>query len=182
MEQPQGKSATINSAAQNTGEKPQPQPLEKKPRDEHGQLPAQAPKLRPPSRTIPKNVLHLEQKNGYLEISSAVIATIVQEEMKGIEEVAAFDAKTRGVSGWFGKGQATPGLELHIDGNSLSIDMTIAMRYGKNIPAVADTIRRVLAEKINHMTGCTLSAVNIIVDRIEHNKETDGETHGQASF
>jgi len=169
MEQPQGKSAVINSAAQNTGEKPQPQPLEKKPRQEQAQLPAEAPKLRPPSRPIPKNVLHLEQKNGYLEISSAVIATIVQEEMKGIEEVAAFDAKSR-VSGWFAKGQTAPGLELHIDGNSLSIDMTIAVRYGRNIPAIAD------------MTGCTLASVNIVVDRIEQNKETDGETHGQASF
>jgi len=123
--------------------------------------------LRPRRRKLRKNVLRIEQEGGILEMSDAVIATIVREE--GLDE-NVLEIRGRGVVRKLWKmltgRRLVDGVQIKQRDHVLSVDVMISVRYGINIPALAKELRKKVADKIEYITGCKAEAVNIIVDRI----------------
>ena len=114
-----------------------------------------------------RGVLRLEQEKGSLEMTEAVIARIVHEEARN-ENV--LDIRGKGLVDklrkMFAPGRIVDGVYVEQRSGSLALEVTIAVRYGVNVPALAQEIRTKISEKIEHVTGCKVEAVNVIVDRI----------------
>ena len=113
------------------------------------------------------NILRVEQEMGALEMSNTIVATIVRREIPG-EEVVEIRGKglRKKLRSLLARSRVVDGVCIEQRDGALTIEITIAVRYGIDIPAVANEIRDRLAGKIEHMTGCKVEAVNIIVDRI----------------
>jgi uncharacterized alkaline shock family protein YloU len=125
------------------------------------------PAPRPERRRKRRKVLHLEQERGALEVSDAVVATIVQKEGR-VEGVVDIRGRSLGmkVRRIFGRGRMVNGIYVEVHNAAVSLEVTIAVRYGASIPDLAQRVRTSIAEKIEYITGCKVEAVNIVVDRI----------------
>ncbi|HUS58299.1 MAG TPA: Asp23/Gls24 family envelope stress response protein [Planctomycetota bacterium] len=129
------------------------------------------------SRTIPqphkesrkeRKVLHIDQEMGTLDITATVIASIVREEGRRIDGVVEIRGRGLGnkLRKLFHSGHIADGVYVEKNDGVLFMEVTLAARYGVNIPAIAETVRRRLAEKIEFITGYRVAAINIVVDRI----------------
>jgi len=114
-----------------------------------------------------RGILRLEQEKGSLEMTEAVIARIVHEEARN-ENVLEIRGKglVNKLRKMFAPGRIVDGVYLEQHSGSLALEVTIAVRYGVNVPALAREIRTKISEKVEHVTGCKVEAVNVIVDRI----------------
>ena len=116
--------------------------------------------------------LRIEQDMGSLEMSDEVIATIVYEECRtqGVLDVRGkgLIKKLRTV---FSPGRMVEGVYIEQHGRSLLLEVTVAVQYGIDIPALANEIRGKIRERIETITGCRVRAVNVVVDRILMRKQ-----------
>jgi len=115
-----------------------------------------------------KKVLHIDQEMGTLEISASVIAEIVREEgprTEGVVEIRGKGLRNK-IKKLFAPGRLAEGVYVEKNDNLLHMEVTLAVRYGMNIPALAEIVRRRLAEKIEHITGYRVVTINLVVDRI----------------
>jgi len=117
---------------------------------------------------------------GTLEFDPGIITEIAVREASGIEGVAELTGgwRTKGVQ----VGESTEGGE-----EGYILDLRIAVEYGVNCVALAETIRNRIANAIEQMTGRRTTAINIHVTGIrekgtreEHHEEGTplGEEHG----
>lgn len=121
-----------------------------------------------------------ETPGGILEFDPGIITEIAIREASGIEGVAEL------TGGWRTKGvQVGKSTESGEEGYIL--DLRIAVEYGVNCVALAETIRNRIAGAIEKMTGRKTAAINIHVTGIrdkgtreEHHEEAApmGEEHG----
>ena len=115
-----------------------------------------------------KRTLHISQEMGTLEITASVIAAIVREEgtrLDGVVEIRGRGPRNK-LRKMFHAGRIAEGVYVEKNDGVLFMEVTLAARYGVNIPALAEIVRRQLAEKIEFITGYHVAAINIVVDRI----------------
>jgi len=114
-----------------------------------------------------RKMLSLQQEGGTLTMSDRVVAAIVRSEgmVEGVLEIGG-----RGLAKKLRKlpapGRVVDGIYIETGAEGLRLEVIISVAYGASIPDVADRLRRKVAERIEFMTGCTVRAVNIVVDKI----------------
>lgn len=115
-----------------------------------------------------ETVVKLDQ-NGVLHISEDVVASIVSLAVAEVDGVAL--AGSAGVPDMLGKKSHTKGVRLTLDGQTVSVDIAVLVRYGNPIVAMCSKVQERVYTAIETMTGLTAGSVNVHVSGISFDKE-----------
>lgn len=116
-----------------------------------------------------------EAKND-VQITEDVISVIAGVAIKDIEGVAkAATGFTEGISEAFGIKNLGKGVKVEINEKEVKIDVSIILKYGAKIPEVASKIQEKIATDAETMTGLKVVSVNVKVQGIENNTESEIE-------
>lgn len=66
------------------------------------------------------------------------------------------------------------------DDEGTVITLSLILRFGVSVPAVAAAVQKIVAEKIAELTGCTVSSVNVNVVDLEEVEENETLAEGLA--
>ena len=86
-------------------------------------------------------------------------------ECYGIVAMSSKRAKD-GLVEWLGRENLSKGVQLKLVDDMLDVDLFIIVEYGISISAVASTIIDQVKYKIEHLTGVTVSRVNVSIEDI----------------
>lgn len=116
-----------------------------------------------------------EAKND-VQITEDVISVIAGVAIKDIEGVAkAATGFAGGISEAFGIKNLGKGVKVAINEKEVKIDVSIIVKYGAKIPEVASKIQEKIATDVETMTGLKVVSVNVKVQGIENNNESETE-------
>ena len=98
-------------------------------------------------------------------VSDDVIMTIAGMALSEVKGVAS--SQPGFVGGLFSRKGAVKGVKIEAEGNTVTLDVTVAVEYGARIPDVAAEIQAKLRSAIEEMTGKFVRAVNVTVQSIQ---------------
>lgn len=120
----------------------------------------------------------MEQENypsgineGEIEISKEVITTIAAvatTEIEGLGEMKS----SAGLSGVF-KREGNRGVQTELEEETVKITITIAVKYGYPVHEVAKKVQERVKEQVESMTGLEVGEVNVDVDKLEFQRESE---------
>lgn len=99
------------------------------------------------------------QAVGSLRISEEVIGTIAKKAAAEAEGVASLVQPAGGKKGILSRSSRSVRIEMNDD--VAVIDMYMNVRYGANIPSVAQAVQKNVKDAVQSMTGITVSKVNL---------------------
>ena len=106
-------------------------------------------------------------------ISDDVIIGIAMNAAKEIDGVASIPSKiTSGdLKEIFTKKLSGKGVKVNIEDKNVSMDMYITVKYGVNIPKVAEEVQSSVKAAVENMTGLNVTVINVNVAGIAVGKE-----------
>lgn len=124
-------------------------------------------------KEIDKNavVLKDEENVGVVQIADdvvAMIAALAATEVEGVISMAG--NMTNELMSKVGKKNPTKGVRVDVLDGNVTVDLTVMMEYGKNIPATCQKIQAKVKSAIENMTGLACTDVNIRIVGIKINK------------
>ena len=118
---------------------------------------------------------------GEFEIGDTVIAKIAHMACREVEGVHALGGATsRALSSLRVADQRTQGVTVDLRGDSVDLDITLVVSYGRSIPEVAQACRERVRERIESTTGLAVTTVNVVVSDIYFPEGASGAESGQA--
>ncbi len=103
-----------------------------------------------------------------------IIAGIAAGEVDGVQGMGT--SLTSGIAELLGgKKPISRGVKVDIREDSVTMDMHIIVRYGVRIPDIAWQVQEKVKEAVETMTGLQVLKVNIHIDGISMEKETQSE-------
>ena len=106
----------------------------------------------------------------------AKIASLAAREVEGVHRLAPFGPSQSVVSlakTVTGGTMRELGVQVEVGTREAAVDVRIVVDYGASIPAVAEALRRNIAERVEAMTGLKVVQVNIdVVDLYFGEEET----------
>lgn len=108
-----------------------------------------------------------EQNNGQITYANEVISTIVSvatTEVDGISAIA-------GSNGLLGKGKMSRGVRVDMDGEDVSVDVSVTVDYGMPIQKVGRSAQENVRKSIESMTGLHVEKVDLHVVGVSFEKE-----------
>ena len=126
-----------------------------------------------------------ETLNGNIKISDEVIETIASVTISEIEGVSSIGAGlVDGITRRLTKKPVTSGIKATIGDGTVSVDISIVVKYGVRIPEVAWNVQDAVKKEIELMTGLTVEKVNVRIVGIDIPEEkgeedTDNTTDDQ---
>ena len=113
-------------------------------------------------------------KVGEVKIADDVVATIAGLAATEVEGVAALTGNlTKEIVGKLGMKNLSKGVKIELLEKSVSVELSITMKYGYSIPKTSAKVQDKVKTAIENMTGLTVSEVNIRIVGvdIEHTKQ-----------
>lgn len=113
-------------------------------------------------------------KVGEVKIADDVVATIAGLAATEVEGVAALTGNlTKEIVGKLGMKNLSKGVKIELLEKSVSVELSITMKYGYSIPKTSAKVQDRVKTAIENMTGLTVSEVNIRIVGvdIEHTKQ-----------
>lgn len=113
-------------------------------------------------------------KIGEVKIADDVVATIAGLAATEVEGVAALTGNlTKEIVGKLGMKNLSKGVKIELLEKSVSVELSITMKYGYSIPKISAKVQDKVMTAIENMTGLTVSEVNIRIVGvdIEHTKQ-----------
>ena len=110
------------------------------------------------------------QEDGQITYATEVISTIVSvatTEVEGISGIAGGGA----ISGIIGRGKAPRGVKVDVNGNKVSVDISVSVDYGIPIQKVGRNCQENVRKSIETMTGLTVEKVDLHVVSVSFEKE-----------
>ncbi|MEX2502737.1 MAG: Asp23/Gls24 family envelope stress response protein [Trueperaceae bacterium] len=95
------------------------------------------------------------------ELGQDVLFGIAQLALEKIDGVRALAPTPR--VGEFLTGRRAKGIRIERDGDVVDVEMNLTVRYGLEIPVVAQQVRKAVREAIGSMTGLHVRSVRICV-------------------
>jgi len=120
---------------------------------------------------------------GEFEIGDTVIAKIAHMACREVDGVHALGGATsRALSSLRVADARTQGVTVDLRGDSVDVDITLVVAYGRSIPEVAQACRERVRERIEATTGLAVKAINVVVSDIyfPEGTGTSGADSGQA--
>ena len=99
------------------------------------------------------------------EISQDVLFGIAQLALEQVEGVRATTPPVR--VGEILTGRRAKGIRIERDGDTVTVDLRVAVPYGVRIPAAASRAQQAVREAISSMTGLVVGAVVVTVEAID---------------
>ena len=118
--------------------------------------------------------------NGEFEIGDTVIAKIAHMACREVEGVHALGGATsRALSSLRVADTRTQGVTVDLRGDSVDVDITLVVTYGRSIPEVAQACREQVRTRIEATTGLAVKTVNVVVSDIYFPEGASGSESGQ---
>ena len=118
--------------------------------------------------------------NGEFEIGDTVIAKIAHMACREVEGVHALGGATsRALSSLRVADTRTQGVTVDLRGDSVDVDVTLVVTYGRSIPEVAQACREQVRTRIEATTGLAVKTVNVVVSDIYFPEGASGSESGQ---
>ncbi len=111
-----------------------------------------------------KNTQSEYEKNmtGEVKIAAEVVASIAglaATEVSGVDSMAG--NITNELVGKLGMKNLSKGVKVDVTEEHVSVDLSLNMKYGYNIPKVSEMVQEKVKSAIENMTGLTVLDVNI---------------------
>lgn len=113
-----------------------------------------------------RDYMTLTEEQGSIHIAEDVIAAIAAGAVLDVEGVAGmmYGGTVTDLTATKKSAQrGVKGVKLNLDGTSLVMDLSLAVRYGHPIPEVAERVQSAVSSSVEAMTGCRVEAVNVHV-------------------
>ena len=89
----------------------------------------------------------------------AIIAGLAATEISGVDSMAG--NITNELVGKLGMKNLSKGVKVDVTEEHVSVDLSLNIRYGYNIPAVSEQVQEKVSTAIENMTGLTVLDVNV---------------------
>lgn len=119
---------------------------------------------------MPETYITIPDEKGSINISEDVIAAIAGSAVSEVEGIAAF-SNTSGadLSEFIGKKSAGKGIHVSFEESIVRVDLSVMVRFGASITAVAERAQRAVSAALESMTGLR-STVHIHVTGVSFEK------------
>jgi len=108
-----------------------------------------------------------KKQAGLIKISESVVASVVAVAAAEVEGVSAVGGrKPEAISKKAGKV-----VRMEFDGNAVSIDLSVVVKYGHSIPDIGAEIQDNVTLSVEAMTGLRVKAVNVHCTGVAFTKE-----------
>ena len=115
-----------------------------------------------------------ENPNGTVSFETEVVATIAGLAATEVEGVASMSSQNGGLADMFSRKNTrnfTKGVRIDLDGNKVTVDITIVVEYGSPVPDVARSIQENVKKAIETMSGLDVHAVDVHVAGVSFERE-----------
>ena len=115
-----------------------------------------------------------ENPNGTVSFATEVVATIAGLAATEVEGVASMSSQSSGLADMFSRKNTrnfTKGVRIDLDGNKVTVDITIVVEYGSPVPDVAHSIQENVKKAIETMSGLDVHAVDVHVSGVSFERE-----------
>lgn len=102
------------------------------------------------------NVEHNKQPAGSLKISQEVLATIANFASEEIDGVVSLANTYTPIKNFLKKGSIARPIQISLNDDVAVIDISVNLKYGANIPEVAETLQKTVKDAVQNMTGITV--------------------------
>ena len=126
------------------------------------------------SENYPSDVKLNENPDGTVSFATEVVATIAGLAATEVDGVASMSSPSSGFADMFSRKNTrnfTKGVRIDLDGNRVTVDITIVVEYGSPVPEVARSIQENVKKAIETMTGLNVKTVDIRVAGISFERE-----------
>ena len=116
------------------------------------------------SRNPRRNTYTIYDDNtvGTVQIADEVVAIIAGLAATEVDGVASMGGNiTNELVGKLGMKSLSKGVKVEVTEEHVSVDLSLNIRYGYNIPAVSEQVQDKVSAAIENMTGLTVLDVNI---------------------
>lgn len=119
---------------------------------------------------MPDTYYTITDEKGSIHISEDVIAAIAGNALSEMEGIAAFSNTAGSELGeLIGFKSVTKGIRVSFEGSAISIDITVMLRYGRNIAETCRKAQDAVALAVDSITGVK-PVVNVRVAGISFDK------------
>jgi uncharacterized alkaline shock family protein YloU len=123
-----------------------------------------------------------------IKISSeviAVIAGIVSGDIPGIAGMSG--GLVGGIAEKLGRKDLTKGIKVHVEEDTVTIDMNVIAEYGTSIVEATDELKKAIRSSVEKTTGLKVKAININViginipgeENADEKKEEEKKSEGE---
>ena len=99
---------------------------------------------------------------GEVHIADEVVAIVAGLAATDVDGVASMAGNiTNELVGKLGMKNLSKGVKVEVTEEHVSVDLSLNIRYGYNIPAVSEQVQEKVSTAIENMTGLTVLDVNI---------------------
>ncbi len=123
-----------------------------------------------------------DRYEGQISYANEVITTIVSvatKEVEGISGIAGSGNSLTGIIVGKGKGRAPKGIKVDVNGDSVSVDVSVTVDYGIPIQKVGRSCQENIRKSIETMTGLHVEKVDLHVVGVSFEKENQELQQGQ---
>ena len=127
------------------------------------------------SENYPSDVKLNENSDGTVSFATEVVATIAGLAATEVDGVASMSSPSSGFADMFARNKNTrnftKGVRIDLDGNKVTVDITIVVDYGSPVPDVARSIQENVKKAIETMSGLDVRSVDVHVSGISFERE-----------
>lgn len=126
------------------------------------------------SENYPSDVKLNENPDGTVSFATEVVATIAGLAATEVEGVASMSSPSTGLADMFSRKNVrnfTKGVRIDLDGNMVTVDITIVVEYGSPVPDVARSIQENVKKAIETMSGLDVRSVDVHVSGLSFERE-----------
>lgn len=114
-----------------------------------------------------------KQSYGTVTFAGEVLATIAGLAAVDVPGVAGMSGGfVDGLTELLGRKNLSKGIKIGLGEKEIAVDAAIVAEYGRSIPEVAETIRKNIVQSIESMTGLRVREVNIRVQGLKLDAQT----------
>ena len=123
----------------------------------------------------------LQSDRGRTTIDDAVVSKIAGVAAQEVEKVQMGGGATAAVTGFLGNvtgavtggggGNLTSGVSVEVGEEEVAIDLTMAIEYGAQIPRTTEQVRRHVINRVENLTGLSVTEVTITVNDVQFPEE-----------
>src|SRR5215212_8685877 len=118
----------------------------------------------------------LQSDRGRTTIEDAAVSKIAGVAAQEVEKVQMGGGATAAVSGFLGNvtgavtggaGSLTSGVSVEVGEEEAAVDLTMAVEYGVSIPQTTEAVRSNVINRLENLTGLSVTEVNITVRDVQ---------------
>ena len=112
-----------------------------------------------------------DQDNGQITYANEVISTIVSVATGEVDGISGIAGATTAIGGLLTKNKSQRGVRVDMDGDDVSVDVSVTVDYGMPIQKVGRNAQENVRKSIESMTGLHVDKVDLHVVGVSFEKE-----------